>query len=128
MAVAQKTEQNSSGLNRLLWVLSSLLLLAGFVANQYWSDLAWALRSAAWVVLLLVVAAMLYRTCEGRQFVAFLAKVRSELRKVAWPSRQETTSSTIVVAIGVVFMSLLLWALDSGLVYLFGLMTGHGSN
>ena len=127
MAVAQKTEQKKGGLNRLIWLLSAGILLAGFVANQYWSDLAWALRSAAWVVLVLLVAFMLYQTHEGKQFVAFLTKVRSELRKVAWPSRQETINSTIVVAVGVVFMSLLLWALDSGLVYLFGLMTGQGS-
>jgi preprotein translocase subunit SecE len=128
MAAGQKTEANTSGLNRFLWVLSMFLLIAALVANQHWSELAWAIRSVAWVAVLLVLAAVLYRTREGKRFAAFLIKVRSELRKVAWPSRQETISSTMVVAVGVVFMSLLLWALDSGLVYLFSLMTGQGSN
>ena len=44
----------------------------------------------------------------------FLAEVRGELRKVAWPGRQEVINSTIVVLIAVIFMSLLIFAFDYG--------------
>ena len=42
----------------------------------------------------------------------FLGEVRSEMRKVAWPSRREVINSTIVVLIAVVFMTSLIFGLD----------------
>ncbi len=42
----------------------------------------------------------------------FLSEVRGELRKVAWPSRQEVINSTVVVLIAVIFMSLLIFGFD----------------
>ena len=42
----------------------------------------------------------------------FLSEVRGELRKVAWPSRQEVVNSTIVVLIAVIFMTSLIFLFD----------------
>ena len=42
----------------------------------------------------------------------YLGEVRSEMRKVAWPSRREVINSTIVVLIAVVFMTSLIFGLD----------------
>jgi preprotein translocase subunit SecE len=42
----------------------------------------------------------------------FLREVRAELRKVAWPSRKEVTSYTIVVLIAVILITLFVFALD----------------
>ena len=42
----------------------------------------------------------------------FLMEVRGELRKVAWPSRQEVINSTIVVLIMVVVMTALIFGFD----------------
>ena len=39
-------------------------------------------------------------------------EVRGELRKVAWPSRQEVINSTIVVLITVVVMTALIFGFD----------------
>ncbi len=44
----------------------------------------------------------------------FLSEVRAELRKVAWPGRQEVVNSTLVVLIAVIFMSLLIFGFDYG--------------
>jgi preprotein translocase subunit SecE len=43
---------------------------------------------------------------------AFFSEVRSELRKVAWPTRQEVINSTIVVLIAVVVMTALIFGFD----------------
>jgi preprotein translocase subunit SecE len=43
---------------------------------------------------------------------AFLVEVRSELRKVTWPSRQEVTSTTLVVVATSIFFGFYLWGLD----------------
>ena len=42
----------------------------------------------------------------------FLSEVRSELKKVAWPTRKEVVNSTIVVLIAVVFMTTLIFGYD----------------
>jgi preprotein translocase subunit SecE len=48
---------------------------------------------------------------EGRDF---LSEVRSELKKVTWPSFTEVQSTTIVVIATTVFFGFYLWLLDLG--------------
>ncbi len=43
----------------------------------------------------------------------FFREVRSEIRKVVWPTRRETISFTSVVVVSVVAMGLLVWAMDA---------------
>lgn len=40
--------------------------------------------------------------------------VRSELKKVSWPTRKELTKYTIVVLAVVAIMTVLIWVLDLG--------------
>jgi preprotein translocase subunit SecE len=49
------------------------------------------------------------KLAEGR---AFLQEVRSELKKVTWPSRKEVYSTTLVVIATSVFFGFYLWGLD----------------
>jgi preprotein translocase subunit SecE len=45
-----------------------------------------------------------------------LAKeARIEIRKVVWPTRQETTQTTLIVVVMVILVGLILWAMDSTL-------------
>jgi preprotein translocase subunit SecE len=47
----------------------------------------------------------------------FYADVRSEMRKVSWPNRQEVIGTTIVVIVSVFFFGLYLFAVDQALGY-----------
>jgi preprotein translocase subunit SecE len=49
---------------------------------------------------------------EGR---TFLSEVRTELRKVTWPSRKEVYSTTVVVIATSIFFGFYLWGLDLAL-------------
>jgi preprotein translocase subunit SecE len=49
---------------------------------------------------------------EGRDF---LSEVRSELKKVTWPSRKEVYSTTLVVIATSIFFGFYLWGLDLAL-------------
>jgi preprotein translocase subunit SecE len=42
----------------------------------------------------------------------FLREVRSELRKVNWPNRQEVISYTLVVLVTTAVLTLFVWGLD----------------
>ena len=44
----------------------------------------------------------------------FLREVRSELKKVAWPTRGEVATYTVVVLVSVTFVTLFVFGLDYG--------------
>jgi preprotein translocase subunit SecE len=54
----------------------------------------------------------------------FLREVRGELKKVAWPTKAEVVTSTVVVLMAVIVMTLLIFGLDyvfaKGVLNLFG--------
>ncbi len=47
-----------------------------------------------------------------KRFVNFLRDVRSELKKVTWPSKNEVVSTTIVVIAATVFFGFYLFFMD----------------
>ncbi|MGC4029650.1 MAG: preprotein translocase subunit SecE [Steroidobacteraceae bacterium] len=85
----------------------------------------------AWVRWLVVVAgigagALVFGLSPGgREFRQFVADARNELRKVFWPTRQETWMTTLVVFIGTVFMGVFFWLLDLFLAWATKALTGQ---
>jgi preprotein translocase subunit SecE len=47
-----------------------------------------------------------------KRFGNFLKDVRSELKKVTWPSRAEVTSTTVVVIAATIFFGFYLFLMD----------------
>jgi preprotein translocase subunit SecE len=47
-----------------------------------------------------------------QQLVQFLQEVRTELKKVHWPTRKEVVGSTVVVIVSVVIVSFFLGGID----------------
>jgi preprotein translocase subunit SecE len=47
-----------------------------------------------------------------KRFINFLKETKAELRKVTWPSRNEVTSTTIVVILATVFFGFYLFFMD----------------
>jgi preprotein translocase subunit SecE len=45
----------------------------------------------------------------------FLREVKTELKKVTWPSRKDTLSGTLVVLVAVFIIAIFLGVVDSGL-------------
>ena len=64
------------------------------------------------------------RLLKGMATVAFAREARTEVRKVIWPTRQETLHTTLIVAAVTAVMSLILWGLDGILVRLVSFITG----
>lgn len=57
-----------------------------------------------------------------RQAFAFVRDAKDELKKVTWPTRDEVTSFTIVVVIAILAISLFLWTVDTGLMFVIQLV------
>ena len=54
-----------------------------------------------------------------KEFGKFLKCVRSELKKVIWPNKEELKNHTVLVIISVILATVFLWVLD--MVFGFGL-------
>jgi preprotein translocase subunit SecE len=63
----------------------------------------------------------------GRGFWQFFLESRVELRKVFWPNRQETFTTTLVVLVFVVIASTFFWLLDLLLASATRFFTGQGT-
>jgi preprotein translocase subunit SecE len=63
---------------------------------------------------------------KGRALWEFVSDSRIELRKVVWPTRQETLQTTLVVAVAVLVMGIFFWILDWLLGALTRALTGQG--
>lgn len=109
----------------LKWLVALVLLATAIVGNYYFSDIAMPLRTLAWLGLLVIVGFVASTTQKGKWVVGFFRDSRAELRKVVWPTREETMQTTLVVAVMVIVLSLLLWGMDGVLVWAIGWMTGQ---
>ena len=58
----------------------------------------------------------------------YLLACKGELKKITWPSPQQTTKNFGIVLAVIVVMGLFIFALDSGLFALLGLVMGKGSS
>jgi len=107
--------------------LSVLVLLTGIGAFYWYDDQSMVLRIAMVVGGLAVGAGLVWFSWYGREFWQFAQASRIELRKVVWPSRDETIKTTYVVFIFAIAMGLFFWGLDWVLTWLTRLLTGQSA-
>ena len=62
-------------------------------------------------------------TEKGQIFIAFAKDARLEVRKVVWPTRQETVQTTLIILAVSAIVGLILWGLDGVLVRLVSFIT-----
>lgn len=95
------------------WVLVAVLVVAAVVGNAYYDDQPLLYRVVGVVAFGIVAAIVASFTAKGQAFLALLQDARAEVRRVVWPTRQETAQTTGIVVLVVALMALLLWGLDS---------------
>ncbi|EKE00696.1 MAG: protein translocase subunit [uncultured bacterium] len=122
MEVINAPRSNS---DKLLWLLILLLMAAGVFANYYFSELAWALRFAGWIILICCLIGLAAATVGGKKIWKFAKDARIELLKVVWPKRDEAVKITMVIAVLVIVTSIIMWGIDSILLLAVGWLTGR---
>ena len=50
-----------------------------------------------------------------KRLMNYFSDVRTELRRVTWPSRQETSSYTAAVIVMLIVFGVVIWAVDTGI-------------
>jgi preprotein translocase subunit SecE len=121
--------KSGSVLDVLLWIVALVVLIAAACVNQYLPQFVEAanniwLRIAVIVACIVLALGLLYATHQGKGFVGLLQDSRIELRRVTWPTKQETLTTTWQVLAVVIITSLVLWGFDYILGWLVKLIIG----
>ena len=118
--MATQAETSQSGmLDIIKLLLSAAALVGGLYAYYYYeTEIAQAIR----VLMVLGGTAagigIAMTSTQGHRLWYFIQGSRVEIRKVVWPTKQETTQTAIAVFIFTLVMMLFFWVLDSGLLWL----------
>ena len=95
------------------WALASSILVGGIYGNVYYSAVEPLYRALAGVIISAVIIAIVLTTEKGWLAWTLLKEARVEIRKVVWPTSQETGQTTLMVVGIVLLVGLLLWILDA---------------
>jgi preprotein translocase subunit SecE len=117
-------EASSSRFDNVKWVLIVILVAAGVYGNSYFADQSLLYRVLGLLALGMVAAMIALQTSQGAAFWTLTKESRTEIRKVVWPTRQETLQTTMIVVAFVLVVALILWGLDSLLGWLVSLVIG----
>ncbi|WP_460227560.1 preprotein translocase subunit SecE [Aurantivibrio infirmus] len=119
-----KIETAESQFDLVKWIVVVLLVAGGIVGNSVYADFSLAYRVPALLVIVLVAGFVAVKTAKGAAFWNLLQESLVEIRKVVWPTTQETNQTTLIVAIVVLIMAVILWGLDSFLGWIASLILG----
>ncbi|MEJ0036903.1 MAG: preprotein translocase subunit SecE [Gammaproteobacteria bacterium] len=107
-------------------VVAALLVVGGITGYYLLSTQpAWQ-RWLCVVGGLLLAALVVAMSAYGRGLKQFVLDARVELRKIVWPTRQETLQVTLAVFIFVIVAGLFFWLVDLGLAWATKALSGQG--
>ena len=101
-------------------------MIAALWAFYFFADYSLLLRVVALLALAGGAAAIALTSLPGRQLWRFAVDARMEVRKVVWPTRQETLQTTLIVIVMVLILGILLWLFDMVLMSILRFLTGQG--
>ncbi|WP_198245288.1 preprotein translocase subunit SecE [methane-oxidizing endosymbiont of Gigantopelta aegis] len=124
-AQAEDTAE-SSVLDILKHVLVAALVVGAIGAFYYYSEFSLLYRVLALVAVMVISAGIFLTTSVGKSLWVFMLEAKQEVRKVVWPTREETMRTTLLVFGMVFIVGFILWLLDMFLFWGVKLLTGQG--
>ncbi|MFO1419243.1 MAG: preprotein translocase subunit SecE [Methylotetracoccus sp.] len=125
--MATQAETVSTTFDTLKLVLAVILLLAGVGGYYYFAELSVLYRALGVIGLSVAALFIVLTTARGRDLWAFFRESRAEVRRMVWPTRQETVQMTLIVFALVFLVGLILWLLDMLLFWGVTFLTGQGA-
>ena len=106
-------------LDTIKLLIAAAALVGGLYAYYYYeAELAQAIRVLMVLGGTIAGIGIAMTSVQGQRLWHFIQGSRVEIRKVVWPTKQETTQTAIAVFVFTLVMMLFFWVLDSGLLWL----------
>jgi len=122
--VAKTEEVISNKLDTFKLLLAIVILILGIVGFYYYEAESQLYRVLGVVFAAGVAVAVSSTTALGQNLIGFGREARMEVRKVVWPTRQETVQTTFMVLVAVILIGIFLWLIDMLLAQAIQMITG----
>ena len=119
-------EAGSQKLDTFKLGLALLIIVAGLVCFYLFDDYSLLFRVIGLLVGVGISVAIALQTVKGKEIWGYFRDAQIEVRKVVWPTRQETRQTTLIVIVMVILVAIILWLLDMFLGWSIGLIMGRG--
>ena len=105
-------------------ILSIGVLITGMILFYYYSDVRLFYRVVGMISVVIFSAFIAYQSDFGKLVFSYVTDSKVELKKVTWPTKQETTQTTLGVIFVVIVVGILLWLFDMLLGWAIGTLYG----
>ncbi|MCW8903233.1 preprotein translocase subunit SecE [Sedimenticola selenatireducens] len=119
-----KAEVESSGMDTVKLLLAVVLLVGGIALFYFLEEYSTLVRVLGLLAVTGVAVFIAMQSVAGRRVWDFARASRTEVRKVVWPSRQETIQTTLIVFAMVLLIGIVLWVFDMILMAIVQAVTG----
>ena len=99
--------------NYIRWFLGIAMIGVAVYGNSYFAQEALLYRVLGVILVSGLGLYVLTTTLEGKESLKIILESRTEIRRVVWPTRVETTQTTLIVLVAITIAALMLWGLDS---------------
>lgn len=111
-------EEQGSSLDVVKLVVSLALLIAGIAGFYYFESwqgepVSLLLRVVGLLLVGGLAVVITLTTLSGKRLMGFMKDSRLEVRKMVWPTRNETLQTTLMVMVIVLVLAIFLWIVDS---------------
>ena len=112
--MTKQIDNLKSGSDQWKTILAIAIVIAAlalyYVNPLNFNTLTKVLITLLWFV---IAGSVFIKSTQGDRFLHFLRETRIELRKVVWPTREETAKTTGIILIAVVVVAIFLWIIDA---------------
>ncbi len=119
-----KSQVEVSSMDTVKLLAAVVLIVASILGFYYFDDYSQLLRVLGLLLVIGIATFVAYQTVVGRNVWQFASDAKIEVRKVVWPSRQETVQTTLIVFVMVLIMGIVLWLFDMMLGAIMRALTG----
>tara|TARA_B100000085_G_scaffold242704_1_gene234183 strand:- start:470 stop:838 length:369 start_codon:yes stop_codon:yes gene_type:complete len=110
--------------NNAYLIMSIGVLIIGMFLFYFYSDVRLFYRVLGMISVVILSGFIGYQSDFGKLVYSYVTDSKVELKKVTWPTKQETTQTTLGVIFVVIVVGILLWLFDMLLGWAIGTLYG----
>ncbi|ANZ22295.1 preprotein translocase subunit SecE [Buchnera aphidicola (Diuraphis noxia)] len=111
-------QKESQMLEKIKWLSISILFIFTFIINYYFDEVQLFIRIFITLFLIIFAIISLFSIKRNQQILSYMKTLKKEIQNIIWPSYKESMHTTLIVIIITIFMSFVLWILDSMIFHL----------
>ncbi|QCI16886.1 preprotein translocase subunit SecE [Buchnera aphidicola (Aphis helianthi)] len=113
MSIQISNQKKNKNIEKIKWIFILINFILCILIHCYFNKINLFIRISLIIFLISCTIAILIYTKKGKAILAYINASKSEMQKIIWPKYKETLYTTFIIIFVTIFMSLLLWGLDS---------------